>query len=344
MNLPETITSEAELDRILSEPSPALIEFVGSLTGRLMVLGAGGKMGPSLCMRARRAVEASGADVQVVAVSRFSDSEARAALEGGGIETIACDLMDPGAVDRLPDAGNVIYLVGWKFGTEDNPGRTWTVNTLTPSLVARRYSASRIVALSSGNVYPFRRPENGGSTEADPVGPIGEYAWSCLGRERVFEHWSIENETPLVLVRLNYAVELRYGVLVDIALKIRDGLPVDLSTGYLNCIWQGDANDVIIRSLALAKSPAAVLNLTGPDIQDVRALATRIGARMERPVVFSGEEAETALLNDASYAIETFGEPDVDLRTIARWTADWIRAGGALLDKPTHFEVRDGRF
>lgn len=309
-----------------------------------MVLGAGGKMGPSLCLKARRAVMASDADVDVVAVSRFSDAEARAALERDGIETIACDLMDPAAVDELPDADNVIFLVGWKFGTHDNPGRTWTVNSLTPSLVARRYPEARIVALSSGNVYPFRRPQDGGSKEDDPVGPIGEYAWSCLGRERVFEHWSIENGTRVVLVRLNYAVELRYGVLVDIALRIRDGLPVDLSTGFLNCIWQGDANDVIIRALDLADSPAAVLNLTGPEIHDVRGLATRIGARMERPVVFAGDEAETALLNDASYAVERFGEPKVDLRTIARWTADWIKGGGAMLGKPTHFEVRDGRF
>lgn len=344
VNLPETISSERELDRILTEPSPELIEFAGGLSGNLLVLGAGGKMGPSLCVRTRRAVEASGADLNVVAVSRFSDAASRGALEGEGVETIACDLMDPSAVESLPDADNVIFLVGWKFGTADNPGRTWAVNSLTPSLVARRYPSSRIVALSSGNVYPFTRPEDGGSTEDDPVGPIGEYAWSCLARERVFEHWSITNGTPMVLVRLNYAVELRYGVLVDIALRVKDGLPVDLSTGYLNCIWQGDANEIVIRSLDLATSPAAVLNLTGPGIHDVRGLATRIAARMERPVLFTGEEAETALLNDASVAMKTFGEPDVDLRTVARWTADWVRHGGVLLDKPTHFDVRDGKY
>ncbi len=344
MNLPDTISNEAELDDILTTPSDALVEFVGGLTGRLMVLGAGGKMGPSLCVRARRAIVAAGSDLDVVAVSRFSDSGARQDLEDQGITTIACDLLDPESVDGLPDTDNVIFLVGWKFGTSDNPGRTWTVNSLTPSLVSRRYPDARIVALSSGNVYPFRSPDQGGCTEGDPVGPIGEYAWSCLGRERVFEHWSITNGTPMVLVRLNYAIELRYGVLIDIASKIRDGLPVDLSTGYLNCIWQGDANDMAIRSLDLASSPATVLNLTGPGIHDVRGLATRIAARMERPVVFSGEEGHSALLNDASYALERFGQPEVDLRTAARWTADWVRQGGALLDKPTHFEVRDGKF
>ena len=344
MNIPDTISSERELDRILAEPSSQLIEFVEGLSGNLVVLGAGGKMGPSLCVRARRAVEAAGSDVRVVAVSRFSDAGSRKDLERQGVETIACDLMDPRSVEKLPDADNIIFLVGWKFGTAENPGRTWAVNTLTPSLVSRRYPSARIVALSSGNVYPFSNPDDGGSTEQDPVGPVGEYAWSCLGRERVFEHWSITNGTPMVLVRVNYAVELRYGVLVDIALRIRDGLPVDLSTGYLNCIWQGDANDVIIRSLDLAGSPPAILNLTGPGIYDVRGLATRIGSRMDRPVVFSGEEAETALLNDASFALKTFGEPRVDLRTVARWTADWVRRGGALLDKPTHFEVRDGKF
>jgi nucleoside-diphosphate-sugar epimerase len=314
------------------------------MTGRLLILGAGGKMGPSLCVRARRAVEAAGSELAIVAVSRFSDEQARGALEQHGIETVACDLMEPDAVENLPDADNVIFLVGWKFGTSDNPGRTWAVNSLTPSLVSRRYPDSRIVALSSGNVYPFRRPADGGSTEADPVGPVGEYAWSCLARERVFEHWSITNETPMVLVRLNYAVELRYGVLVDIALKIRDGLPVDLTTGYLNCIWQGDANDIVIRALSLAENPPRILNLTGPRIHDVRGLATRIAARMEKPVVFSGEESETALLNDASFALSTFGSPVVDLRTVARWTADWVSSGGAMLDKPTHFQVRDGKF
>jgi len=344
LSLPDTITSERDLDDILAMPSDALVEFVGSLSGRLMILGAGGKMGPSLCARARRAVVAAGSDLEIVAVSRFSDRNARKALESQGIQTIPCDLMDPSSVQALPDADNVIFLVGWKFGTSENPGRTWAVNSLTPSLVAQRYPKARIVALSSGNVYPFRSPAQGGCTEDEPVGPIGEYAWSCLARERVFEHWSIANGTPMVLVRLNYAVELRYGVLVDIATKIRDGLPVDLSTGYLNCIWQGDANDMVIRSLDLAESPAAILNLTGPGIHDVRGLATRIAARMERPVVFSGEEGKSALLNDASHALKTFGEPEVDLRTAARWTADWIRRGGVLLDKPTHFEVRDGKF
>ncbi|MFV1980449.1 MAG: NAD-dependent epimerase/dehydratase family protein, partial [Rhodothermia bacterium] len=248
---PEIIESVEQLDEVMTRPSAALVEFLGGLSGRLVVLGAGGKMGPSLCTRAARAVRDASGNLAVVGVSRFSDEAARAQLESAGVETIACDLMDPSSVAALPDADYVIFLVGWKFGTSESPGRTWTVNTLTPSLAAERYRDARIVALSSGNVYPFVSPASGGADESCAPSPIGEYAWSCLGRERVFQHWSDVHNTRVALIRLNYAVDLRYGVLVDLASTIKAGGPVDLTTGFLNCVWQGDANDLIIRSLSL---------------------------------------------------------------------------------------------
>jgi dTDP-4-dehydrorhamnose reductase len=343
-NLPDLIETEDALDEVMTRPSEALVQYVRTLRGPLVVLGAGGKMGPSLCVRVRRAADAAGHALDVVAVSRFSDTTARTWLEDRGVRTRAADLIDPDAPAALPDAETVLYLVGLKFGTRDYPARTWAFNTLIPAAVARRYAGSRIVALSTGNVYPLVPVTRGGSVETDPLTPLGEYANACVARERIFEYFSRENATPMAIVRLNYAVDLRYGVLVDLARKIEAGQPVDVTMGYLNCIWQGDANDQIVRMLGLAGAPAVPLNLTGPEVLSVRALAERLGALLERPVAFTGREAETALLSDPARTVAALGPPATPLDTVLRWTAHWVRHGGALLNKPTGFEVRDGRY
>ena len=308
-----------------------------------MVLGAGGKMGPSLCVLARRAAEAAGADLDIVAVSRFSDPDVRSWLEEREVQTLPCDLMsDP--LGELPDAENVLYLVGLKFGTQQAPGRTWAVNTLIPARVSKRYAGARLVALSSGNVYPFVPVTSAGSVETDALTPLGEYPNACVARERIFEYGSEQHGTSGVLVRLNYAVDLRYGVLVDLAQRIAAGQPVDATMGYLNCIWQRDANDMIIRSLALAGRSMRPLNLTGTTVLPVRALAERLGELMDRPVEVVSEEAPTALLSDASQAIAALGAPPTPLDVILRWTAEWVSSGQPTLGKPTRFEVRDGHY
>ncbi len=345
---PAHIETEAELDDWMSRPSDALIDFVATLRGPLVVLGAGGKMGPSLCALARRAAAAAGRDLNVVAVSRFSDTGVRDWLEARGIRTQSCDLMtdDLGA---LSDAENVLYLVGLKFGTAQAPARTWAANTLIPARVTERYAGSRIVALSSGNVYPLVPIDSGGSVETDALTPLGEYANACVARERIFQYGSERHGVPGVLVRLNYATDLRYGVLVDLAQQIATGRPVDVTMGYLNCIWQRDANDMIIRSLALrdsslAETPMRPLNLTGTERLSVRALAQRLSELMDRPVEIVGDEAQTALLSDTSRMVETLGAPATPLDTVLRWTAGWVEAGRPTLGKPTHFEVRDGQY
>lgn len=345
MSLPATLSTEAELDAFMTEPSEALVTFMQTLDGPLLVLGAGGKMGPSLCIRARRAAEAAGReDLDVVAVSRFSDPAARATLEQAGVRTLACDLLDPDALADLPDARSVVFLVGMKFGTAQAPERTWAVNTLVPAHVCRRYPGARIAALSTGNVYGLTPAGRGGSREQDPPAPEGEYANACLARERMFEYFSAENGTPVVLIRLNYAVDLRYGVLVDLAQRLMARQAVDVTMGYVNCIWQGDANDMILRSLDLAVAPPRPLNLTGPRALRVRGLAEALAARLGVDARIIGEEAKTALLSDPSRAVDAFGHPPTPIETVLKWTADWIERGGPTLDKPTHFEVRDGVF
>lgn len=343
-NLARTIESVEELDEVMTRPSPELVSFMRTLEGPLVVLGAGGKMGPSLCVRARRAAEEAGRALDVVAVSRFTDEKARTWLEKRGVRTESRDLMDRESVAELPETENVVFLVGMKFGTRDNPARTWAVNTLVPAHVSQRYARARIVALSTGNVYPLVRVERGGSVEADPLTPIGEYANAAVARERIFEYFALEHGTRVTSVRLNYAVDLRYGVLVDIARQVAAGDPIDVTMGYLNCIWQGDANDMILRALALAESPSAPLNLTGPDVLSVRDIAEQVGELLGRPVQITGREADTALLSDASRAFEHLGQPPTPISTVMRWTAEWIRRGGTLWGKPTHFEVRDGSY
>lgn len=344
MSLPDLIDTEAELDEVMTRPTAALTAFVRTVEGPLVVLGAGGKMGPSLCVQARRAAEAAGHDLDVIAISRFTNPAMRERLEARGVQTLACDLMDRAALAGLPDAANVIYLVGLKFGTQQDPARTWAVNTLIPALVAERYARSRLVALSTGNVYPLVPVASGGSVETDALTPLGEYANACVARERIFQFYSERHATPIALIRLNYALDLRYGILVDIAQKILAGQAIDVTMGYLNGIWQGDANAMIIRALDLAASPPAPLNLTGPAVLSVRDLARRLGALMDCPVQVTGTEAGTALLSNPARACAALGIPPTPLDTVLRWTAHWIRHGRPTLNKPTHFDARDGRY
>ncbi|MGH9673552.1 MAG: NAD-dependent epimerase/dehydratase family protein [Bryobacteraceae bacterium] len=339
-----TIATLADLEEALSRPTDADRRAMRDLGGDLLILGVGGKMGPSLARRARRAAREDGVDRRIVAVARFSSSGLRDELEGHGIETIAADLLAPGVLAGLPDAPNIIFMAARKFGSTGDESYTWAMNTFLPGLVAERYRRSRIVAFSSGNVYPLAPVASGGATEETPVSPIGEYAMSALGRERMFDHFSRLHGTPGCLLRLNYAVEMRYGVLLDIGRKTFLRQPIDLTMGYANVIWQGDANSVCLRSFALCSSPPAVLNLTGPETLRIRDVAARFGEIFGVEPVFEGREADTALLNNAARCHQLFGPPQVSAAEVIEWTAQWIRAGGATLNKPTHFEVRDGKF
>jgi dTDP-4-dehydrorhamnose reductase len=340
---PTGIDTEEDLDELLTRPGPALVDFARTLSDPLVILGAAGKMGPTLAVLARRAAEQAGRPLEVVAVSRFSDDRARRWLDARGVRTLQADVLDRSALARLPDAGQVISLVGLKFGTSRNAAPTWAVNTLASANVVERYAGARIVALSTGNVYPLSRVADGGSVETDALTPLGEYANAAVARERIYEFLGARQRTPVCLLRLNYAVEPRYGVLVDIARKVWAGEPVDVTTGWLNCIWQPDANEMVLRSLALARVPPLPVNLTG-GIVSVRELATRLGDLLGKPARITGVEADTALLSNTDRLRELLGAPPTSLDAVLRWTAHWIARGGRLLDKPTHFEVRDGKY
>ena len=338
------IRTVEELEEQLARPSTALVEYMAALEGDLLVLGAGGKMGPSLVRMACNAIRAAGVDKRVTAVSRFGNTRLREELEAAGAHTVARDLLQPGALEDLPVARNVVYMVAMKFGTSGSEHLTWAQNAFLPGLVAQRFRESRFVAFSTGNVYPLVPVTSGGSKEEDPTGPVGEYAQSCLGRERLFEYASHQYGTEVLLFRLNYAVELRYGTLVDIALAVRDGEPIDVSMGHLNLIWQRDANEMALRSLALASSPPAILNVTGPETVSVRRVAHMLGERLGREPLLVGEEQDTALLSNAGRAHRLFGYPSVPLEELLDLVADWIGSGGETLGKPTKFSVRSGRF
>ena len=342
--LPKLIETEEVLDEVMTRPSRALVEFVKTLRGPLLVLGAGGKMGPTLAVRARRAAQAAKCDLDVIAVSRFSDARARQWLESQSVRTLNADLLSRDALKSLPDAENVIYLVGLKFGTAENPAATWAMNTLVPAHVAERYPRARIVVLSSGNVYPLVPLSSGGATEEHPLTPLGEYPNACIARERIFEYFSRQNGTPMVLVRLAYAVEMRYGVLLDIAMKIWGGESVDVTNSRLNWIWQGDANDMALRMLDLAESPPLPLNLTGPEPLAIRSAATRLGELMGKPVKLVGLEADTGCISNSARACASLGAPEMPLETLLRWVAHWVCQDRRTLGKPTHFEVRDGKY
>ncbi len=335
---------EKELEELLSTPSPALIEDLGRWDGDLVLLGAGGKMGPSLARLARRAVLAGGLDKRVFAVSRFGDGQVARRLEADGIDVIRADVTDEEQLAGLPDAGAVVYAVGTKFGSHGNEAFTWMVNSYLPGRIAHRYRDARIAAFSTGNVYPYVPVTSGGASEAVAPGPVGEYAMSCLGRERVLEHWAAAHGTPTVLLRLNYAVEPRYGVLTDIARKVLAGEESDLGTGNVNVCWQGWANEVALRAINLAADPAVPLNIAGPETLSVRHLAQEFGARFGVEPRLTGSESDTALLSDAGSAHRLYGYPAVTPHHLVDWTTAWLRAGQPTWDKPTKFERRDGSY
>ena len=337
-------TSIAELDRRISEPDRAVTAAVESCPGNFAVLGAGGKMGLHVCQMLRRALDDLGRDDRVFAVSRFSSAGATDNFRAAAIETVSADLSRSDDYAPLPPAENVFFLAGVKFGTSSSPELLRRMNVEMPELVAEHYHTSRLVALSTGCVYSFTSPESGGSVESDPTDPPGDYARSCLGREQAFIEASRRHDTPCVLIRLNYSVEPRYGVLVDIARRVLAGEPVNLQTGYVNLIWQGDAVSQIIRSLPLGTSPPLVLNVTGTETLRVRWLAERFAERFDKPVVFEGQEAPTAWLSNSGRATKLFGNPTVDIETMIDWIAAWLLRGGPLLGKPTHFENRDGNY
>jgi nucleoside-diphosphate-sugar epimerase len=342
--------SEVTLEAYLSRPTNGTIGALAEMNGDLLLLGAGGKLGFSLANLARRSLDealpvSSRSQRRVIAVSRFGDAASRSRFEAAGVEVLASDLLADGALDALPEVPNVLYLVGMKFGSTDDPGMTWAINTHLPALVARRFRRSRIVALSTGNVYPLVDVRSGGSIETDALGPVGEYAQSCLGRERMFQYFSQREGTAVTLVRLNYANDLRYGVLTDIAVKVANREPIDVTTGFVNVIWQGDANAAILQSFSLASTPPAILNVSGPETASVRWLASRLSELLGVPrPTFVGEEAPTALLSNCSKQHALFGYPHVPLDRLLEWTASWVSQGGRLLNKPTHFQTRDGTF
>jgi nucleoside-diphosphate-sugar epimerase len=337
------VNDQAELEEELSRPAPADVAALRDLAGDIMVLGVSGKMGPSLARLARRASDEAGVGRRIIGVARFSARSARDVLEQHGIETVACDLLDRAALARLPECPNVVYMVGQKFGTSGNQPLAWATNVHAAALAAERFATSRIVAFSTGNVYPLSSATGRGPSEDDPVAPIGEYAESSLGRERMFEFFSQKNGTKIAILRLNYAIEPRYGVLRDLADAIVRGDAIDLAMGHVNVIWQHDANSVALRALARCASPPFVVNVTGP-AQSVHDLAERLGTRLGVKPRFEGTEQETALLSDAALCRELFGPPDMTVGAMIERVADWVKAGGGSLGKPTHFQQREGEF
>jgi len=331
---------EDGLEDILSEPTDATRDIVASLNGDIVVLGAGGKMGPTLAMMLKKA--SSGKNIY--AVSRFSDKAVRTKIERVGVKTIQADLLDESLYSQLPDVENVFYLAGMKFGATGNQPLTWALNSFMPGLVARHYKNSRIVVFSTGNVYPFVDINSGGASEQTAPEPVGEYAQSCLGRERMFEYFSQLHNTPVTVVRLNYANEPRYGIIVDLTRKILNDEPIDLTMGAVNLIWQRDANDYIIRSMSLAKSPPAILNVTGPDTVPIRQLAEQIGKELNSKPKFVSEESRTALLSDASYCLSLFGSPQMLLEQMVSMIVKWVASGKKVLNKPTKYDIRNGKF
>jgi len=343
--IPTVITNVDELEELLSRPTKFAMEAMRKLDGDLMILGVGGKMGPSLARQARRAADEAGRkDLRVIGVSRFSSQAVRDELERHRIETIACDLLDEGQRRKLPAVHNVLMMTAFKFGASDRPDLAWATNTYLPALLAEQFHHSRIVAFSTGNVYPLVSVDGRGADESTPPEPVGEYGVTALGRERLISYVSHRYGTPACLVRLNYAVELRYGVPVDLGQAILAGEPIDLSTSHVNIVWQGYANAVALAAFGLAASPPAILNLTGPDVLRVRELAEALGRRLGVAPKFIGQEQTTALLNDAGRCIALFGRPEVDVERILDLVATWLKMNGQVHGKPTKFQVRDGQF
>lgn len=338
-------TTLEELEERLSRPTPAVVDLMRSLPGDILILGAAGKMGPSLARMARRASDDAGTPTRrVIAASRFREAGSAETFQRHGIETIALDLLDANAVAHLPPAPNIIFMAGMKFGSTGQESMTWAMNTWLPGLICERYPRSRIAAFSTGNIYGLVPLDGGGSREEDVPRPAGEYAMSCLGRERIFQHFSLTRHTPVSLIRLNYACDLRYGVMVDVAQKVWNREPVDVRMGYFNTIWQGDANALSLLSLAKAASPAWAFNLTGTTTLSVREIAHRFGILFSRPVQIEGTEAADALLSNPYRSNIDLGVPFIRDDQLIEWVASWVSHGGPSLNKPTHFESRDGKF
>jgi len=342
--LSHSIRDTEHLDLLLSDPPDYVVEAMRSVEGDVLVLGVGGKMGPTLALMAKRASVRARVNRRVIGVARFSEPSARRALDDAGIETLRGDLLNEREIEQLPDASNVVFMAGRKFGSTGLESLTWAMNTHVPALVARRFRNSRIAVFSTGNVYGLSAVGRGGSKETDLPRPVGEYAMSCLGRERIFEYFSGRYDTRIAILRLNYAIEMRYGVVADLARRVAANEPIDLTMGYFNAIWQGDANAMALASLKHASSPPLVINIAGPEELSVRAVSTTLGGLLGRPVSFTGNESADALLSNGERGWSLFGRPRVAIGQSVEWTADWTRRGGTTLEKPTHFESRDGSF
>lgn len=334
--------TEEKLDDLLTTPSDALIEDIKKISGDIMVLGAGGKMGPTLCILAKKAIEKAGINKRVIAVSRFTDPLASNILHKNNVETISCDLLNTEELRALPEIENVIYMAGRKFGTDGSEWQTWAMNATLPAFTAEKFRRSNLVVFSSGNIYPIAPLASGGCTERDKTDPVGEYTMSCLARERAFEYGANHYGTKVFIYRLNFAVDLRYGVLYDMADKIRKEEPIAIETPVLNCIWQGSANEIAIRALLHTSSPAKIMNVTGPETVSIQKTAEMLGEFLGKKPIFEGVPGNDAYLSDSAEAMEVFGYPAVSIKTLIRWQAEWLLAGGRGLGKPTHFEERKG--
>ncbi len=344
MLYPERIDSEEKLDSILTEPSTKLVELMKNLDGDIAIPGVAGKMGVSLAIQAVKAIRLSGVKKKVYGIARFSSSEAKEMLEQSGVTTIACDLLNRKAVSELPKVKNVIFMAGRKFGTEGSEPDTWAMNTLAPAFCAEHFTNSRMVVFSTGCVYPLRRVAEGGCTEDVPPEPIGEYSQSCLGRERIFEYYAKKSGIKLLLFRLNYSIALRYGVLCDIGKPVREDRPVDSSVGYFNAIWQGDATAAALLSLQLTNDPPEILNVTGPETVSVEYAARKMAEIMGKKAVFKGEPGDLGYLSNASKMVKLFGPPRMTIDELIQHQAEWLSCGGKVINKPTHFEVNNGKF
>lgn len=338
------MTDLALLEQELFKPSDALLSDIKDLEGDIIFLGVGGKMGPSMAKLAKIAVDRVGVKKRIIGVSRFTDKEAQAVLENDGIETIAADLLNERELAALPDAANVMYLAGTKFGTTGKEAFTWAMNAYLPGRVAERFRGSKIVAFSTGNVYPYSEVTSGGTSEEHAPAPVGEYAQSCLGRERIFQYFSEKYRIPTLIYRLNYAIDLRYGVILEIAKSVIEGRPIDLTTGNVNVIWQGDANEIALRCFRHCDVPAKLLNVTGPETISVKWLAEQVGLLVQKSPIFINEIQPTALLNNASQCHQLFGYPRVTLRQMIELTVNWLQGGGKTINKPTHFQERKGQY
>ncbi|EPR67595.1 NAD-dependent epimerase/dehydratase family protein [Cyclobacterium qasimii] len=333
-----------ELEEILSKPTAGLVEDIKKINGDILILGVAGKMGPSLAKLASRAFKDAGINKKVIGVSRFSDPKMKTDLENHGVICITADLLDDEALQALPEAENVIYMAGKKFGTTGQEHSTWAMNAYLPGRVATKYKNSKIVVFSSGNIYPFMHYASGGALESTPPEPIGEYAQSCLGRERVFEYFSHQYNIPMLMYRLNYAIDMRYGNLLEICKMVNTEKPINLRSGHMNVIWQGDANEIAIRSLLHTTSPPKILNVTGPETISIKQVAEKFGQLLNKKPVFINEPEPNVLLNNASLCHQLFGYPTVSLLTMIEMTVQWVQQDGETLNKPTHFQEREGKF